>query len=92
MRPGCRFAPRCKFATPDCVKATPALREPVAGHKVRIAGRVSMDLIAIDVTGHDVAEGDWLTIDFDLPRAAERSGMSQYELLTGLGARFERVG
>ena len=33
--PGCRFAPRCKFATPDCVKATPALREPVAGHKVR---------------------------------------------------------
>ena len=32
---GCRFAPRCKFATPDCVKATPALREPVAGHKVR---------------------------------------------------------
>ena len=32
---GCRFAPRCKFATADCVKATPALREPVAGHKVR---------------------------------------------------------
>jgi peptide/nickel transport system ATP-binding protein len=32
---GCRFAPRCKFATPDCVKATPVLREPVAGHKVR---------------------------------------------------------
>ena len=32
---GCRFAPRCKFATADCVKATPVLREPVAGHKVR---------------------------------------------------------
>lgn len=53
-----------------------------------VLGRVSMDLIAIDVTGHDVAEGDWLTIEFDLPRAAAQSGMSQYELLTGLGSRF----
>lgn len=57
-----------------------------------LLGRVSMDLIAIDVTGRDIAEGDWLTIDFDLPRAAAQSGMSQYELLTGLGPRFERVG
>jgi alanine racemase len=56
-----------------------------------LIGRVSMDLIAIDVTGHDVAEGDWLTVDFDLPRAAAQSGMSQYELLTGLGTRFERI-
>ena len=31
----CRFAPRCKFAVPECVADTPALREPVAGHKVR---------------------------------------------------------
>jgi alanine racemase len=57
-----------------------------------LLGRVSMDLIAIDVTGHDVGEGDWLTIDFDLPRAAAESGMSQYELLTGLGRRFDRMG
>ena len=57
-----------------------------------LIGRVSMDLIAIDVTGHDVAEGDWLTIDFDLPRAAAQSGMSQYELLTGMGSRFDRIG
>ncbi len=33
--PGCRFAPRCKFAVPECSAATPALREPVPGHKVR---------------------------------------------------------
>ena len=33
--PGCRFAPRCKFAVPECVAATPALREPVPAHKVR---------------------------------------------------------
>jgi alanine racemase len=57
-----------------------------------LLGRVSMDLIAIDVTGQDVAEGDWLTIDFDLPRAAMQSGMSQYELLTGMGSRFDRIG
>lgn len=56
-----------------------------------VLGRVSMDLLAVGVDGHDVAEGDWLTIDFDLPRAAEQSGMSQYELLTGLGSRFARV-
>jgi alanine racemase len=57
-----------------------------------LLGRVSMDLIAIDVAGQDVAEGDWLTIDFDLPRAAVQSGMSQYELLTGMGSRFDRIG
>jgi peptide/nickel transport system ATP-binding protein len=32
---GCRFAPRCRYATPACVAATPALREPVPGHRVR---------------------------------------------------------
>ena len=31
---GCRFAPRCKYAVPECVVATPPLREPVPGHKV----------------------------------------------------------
>ena len=56
-----------------------------------VLGRVSMDLLAVDVTGVDVGEGDWLALDYDLPRAAELSGVSQYELLTGLGQRFERV-
>jgi len=32
---GCRFAARCRYAVPECVAATPALREPVPGHKVR---------------------------------------------------------
>jgi peptide/nickel transport system ATP-binding protein len=31
--PGCRFAPRCRHAMPDCTKAMPALREVEAGHK-----------------------------------------------------------
>lgn len=53
-----------------------------------VLGRVSMDLTAVDVTGVDVAEGDWVALDYALPRAAAASGMSQYELLTGLGGRF----
>jgi alanine racemase len=54
-------------------------------------GRVSMDLTAFDISAlPHIAEGDWLEIDFDLPQAAARAGRSQYELLTGLGARAER--
>ena len=32
--PGCRFAPRCRFAMPACREAIPPLREVGAGHKV----------------------------------------------------------
>jgi peptide/nickel transport system ATP-binding protein len=32
--PGCRFAPRCRFATTICTKAIPPLREIAPGHKV----------------------------------------------------------
>ena len=56
-----------------------------------VLGRVSMDLIAV---GCDAAprlkEGEWVEIDYDLPSAAKQSGLSQYELLTTLGQRFER--
>jgi len=31
---GCRFAPRCKLATPACTESTPPLREVAPGHKV----------------------------------------------------------
>ena len=56
-----------------------------------VLGRVSMDLIAIDVTGCDVREGDWVALDYDLPSASAATGLSQYELLTNLGGRFERI-
>jgi alanine racemase len=57
-----------------------------------VLGRVSMDLIAIDVdAAADLSEGDWVELDYDLPNAAKQSGLSQYELLTTLGSRFERV-
>jgi peptide/nickel transport system ATP-binding protein len=32
--PGCRFAPRCRLAAPECTRETPLLREIVPGHKV----------------------------------------------------------
>ena len=32
--PGCRFAPRCRYARAVCTRETPALREVRAGHKV----------------------------------------------------------
>ena len=60
--------------------------------RLPIVGRVSMDLIAVDVsTMPSVKEGDWLNIDYDLPATAALSGLSQYELLTGLGPRFDRI-
>ncbi len=56
-----------------------------------VIGRVSMDLVAVDVTGAVVTEGDWLRLDFDLARVAAATGRLQYELLTGLGHRYDRV-
>lgn len=57
-----------------------------------LVGRVSMDLLAFDVSeAGDLREGDWLTIAYDLPETARRSGLSQYELLTGLGRRCDPV-
>ena len=56
-----------------------------------VLGRVSMDLVALGCDGvPDLREGDWVELDFDLEQAADISGKSQYELLTGLGRRFER--
>jgi len=57
-----------------------------------VVGRVSMDLTAIRVDpAPELAEGDWVELDFDLLRASQQSGLSQYELLTTLGSRYERV-
>ncbi len=66
-------------------------RGTCGGGRFAVLGRVSMDLIAIDVGAQpDIAEDDWVTIDYALPAAAAASGLTQYELLTGLGGRFDR--
>lgn len=57
-----------------------------------VLGRVSMDLLALGCdSAPDLKEGDWVELDYDLPTASEASGLSQYELLTALGSRFERL-
>lgn len=56
-----------------------------------VLGRVSMDLIAVGVdAAQALKEGDWVEVDYDLPSASNQSGISQYELLTTLGSRFDR--
>ena len=62
------------------------------GGRFPLLGRVSMDLIAINVSADpSLGEGDWVSVDYDLPAISAATGVSQYELLTGLGRRFERV-
>lgn len=64
----------------------------VNGMLVPTIGRVSMDLLAFDVSDvGDVAEGDWISLSYDLAEQAEKTGLSQYELLTVLGQRFLRI-
>ena len=67
------------------------LRRDFSGH-APILGRVSMDLIAVDVSDQrEIGEGDWYAVPYDLPKASVATGLSQYELLTGLGSRVERT-
>jgi alanine racemase len=62
------------------------------GKTLPVLGRVSMDLIAVGVDAvPGLGEGDWVGLAYDLPATAALSGLSQYELLTGLGRRFDRV-
>ena len=62
-----------------------------SGRPLPLIGRVSMDLLILDASAvPDLGEGDWVTLDYDLPSASAASGLSQYELLTGLSERFER--
>lgn len=63
----------------------------IGGRSCPVIGRVSMDLTVVDVTAlPPIAVGDWVEIDLDLPRASAVSGLSQYELLTCLGPRYQR--
>ncbi|MGW6306029.1 dipeptide ABC transporter ATP-binding protein [Streptomyces niveus] len=46
--PGCRFAPRCQWAAPECAAAHPPLEAADSGHTVRCAraGEIAPDLVA----------------------------------------------
>jgi alanine racemase len=69
----------------------------VAGKRCPIVGRISMDLIAIDVTdlpGSAVRRGDFATLigeGFDVDALAEQFDTNGYEVLTNLGPRYARI-
>jgi alanine racemase len=67
---------------------------------VPIVGRVTMDMIMIDITDSDAQIGDAVTLigdgsklgaPIDVESVASIAGMSPYELLTGLRGRMRRV-
>lgn len=65
----------------------------VGGQKRPIVGRVSMDLIVLDVTGLSVSPGDdieFLGPNMPLSEVAGAMGTIDYEILTRLGSRFDR--
>jgi alanine racemase len=67
-------------------------RATFGGTALPVVGRVSMDLTAVRCDAAPaLGKGDWVEIDYALPEAAAQSGLSQYELLTSLGSRHERV-
>jgi alanine racemase len=66
----------------------------VHGHYAPLVGRVSMDLIAIDVTDlPEVERGDWVELfgaNVLVDEVAEHAGTIGYEFLTALGQRHHR--
>ena len=72
----------------------PGASAHVNGRDAPLVGRVSMDLIAIDVTDvPGVARGDWVELfgaNVPIDEVAGNAGTIGYELLTGLGRRAVR--
>ncbi len=75
--------------------ARPGARAFLRGRSAPLVGRVSMDLIAIDVTEVPGARrGDWAELfgpNIPVDEVAERAGTIGYELLTRLGHRYHRT-
>jgi alanine racemase len=69
----------------------------IEGKRCAVVGRVSMDLMAVDVTGHTdgaVRRGAMATLiggDLSLDEMAGQAGTISYELLTNLGRRWHRI-
>jgi alanine racemase len=65
------------------------------GRDAPVVGRVSMDLIAVDVTDlPTVARGEWVELfgaNMPIGEVAAAAGTIAYELMTGLSRRAERV-
>ena len=80
--------------------ASNAGRAILRERSIPIVGRVTMDMIMLDVTGTGAEVGDVVTLigegtalgaPVDVASVAALAGLSPYELLTGLRSRIERV-
>ena len=69
----------------------------VAGRHCPVVGRVSMDLLAVDVSDlapTAIKRGDWATLiggDISVDHLAAWEGTISYEVLSNLGRRYHRV-
>ena len=81
----------------SAAKGKPAGQVIIAGNRCPIAGRVSMDVLAVDVTDlpdGTVRRGDFATLIGDgmsVDDVAAAMGTIGYEVLTHLGRRYHRV-
>jgi alanine racemase len=89
--------PRAASATDAKARTGARMGEAiVAGRRCPFAGRVSMDLLSVDVTDvpeNRVRRGDLVTLigdDLDVDEVGARAGTIGYEILTGLGRRYAR--
>ena len=77
-------------------KGKPAAELIVAGRRCPVAGRISMDLLAVDVSDlpdRAARRGDFATLiggELRLETVAAASGTINYEVLTSLGRRYHR--
>ena len=67
----------------------------VQGQRRDVLGRICMDQLMLDVSGLDVKPGDWLEVwgedSIHPAEVAAWGGVAEYELLTGVGTRVERI-
>jgi alanine racemase len=70
----------------------------IRGRRVPIVGAVSMDMMAVDVTGLDIAPGDEVVIigpqggeRIDVREMAAAIGTIPYEILCRIGSRIQRL-
>jgi alanine racemase len=76
---------------------TPGASAIIAGQRCMVAGRISMDLMAIDITDlpdNAARRGDLATLighEISVDDVASVAGTIGYEVLTSLGKRYHRV-
>ena len=66
----------------------------IKGRLFPVIGKVCMDMTMIDVTGHDVEEGDEVVVfgpEYRVEEIAKKCGTIPYEILTGISPRVKRV-